>query len=178
MPLELFDYSRGGAYGLYCFDSRVEFLCTYRLRIRGKPAHAWHSGSWHPYCRSFRNEIWKLLFSWPEFGVFINGSTVKGFAEPGPVFRNRHSLVGAAASGRCEGSTIISVLPHHEWRLHSLKTCSLKLTKELIHTHNNYVERVHYSRTVTGLYVLKYSLILCCWCVLALLMCISTTDVY
>ena len=25
------------------------------------------------------------MFSWPEFGVFINGRTVKGFAKPGPV---------------------------------------------------------------------------------------------
>ena len=36
------------------------------------------------------------LVNWPEFGVFINGPTVKGFAEPGPVFQNSGSVFGAA----------------------------------------------------------------------------------
>ena len=58
-----------------------------------------------------------LLFSWPEVGVFINGPRVKGFSEPGPVFLICHSLVGAAVIGCCEGSMIMSVLPHCEWCL-------------------------------------------------------------
>ena len=61
--------------------------------------------------------MWQLLFSWPEIGVCISGPTVDGFSEPGPVFRICRSLVGAAAIGCCEGSTIMSVLPHCEWRL-------------------------------------------------------------
>ena len=109
-------YSYSRACGLYCFDARVEFFCMQRLCIWDRRAQTWHARSWHPHCRgSFRNEIWKLLFSRPEFDVFINGPMVKGFAEPGPVFQNCHSLVGADASGHWKGSTIMSVLPHCEW---------------------------------------------------------------
>ena len=39
-----------------------------------------------------------------------------------------HSRVGAAASGRCEGSTIMSVLHTASGVCHPLKTCSIKLT--------------------------------------------------
>ena len=86
-------YSRGGACGLYCFDARG-------IIVRPKSLHPRHaspilSRSWHPYCRrSFRNKIQKLLLTcqWPEFSVFISGPTVKGFAEPGSVFRNCRTL--------------------------------------------------------------------------------------
>ena len=100
------------------FSARVEILCAQRLCIRDRPVQTWHSRSWHPYCRrSFWNKIGQLLFSWPEIGIFINGPTVKGSSEPGPVFLICCSLVGAAAIGCCEGSTIMSVLPHCEWCL-------------------------------------------------------------
>ena len=67
--------------------------------------------------RVCRNKLWQSLFSWPEIGVFINGPTVKGFSEPGPVFRICRSLVGAAAIGCCEGSTMMFVQPHCGWCL-------------------------------------------------------------
>ena len=78
--------------------------CTQRLRTRDRPSLTWRSRSWHPYRRkSFRNKIWQLLFSWPEFGVFINGPTVKGFSEPDLVFRICRSLVGAACDSLLRG---------------------------------------------------------------------------
>ena len=46
--------------------------------------------------------MWKLLFSWPEFGVFINGPTVEG------LLNLAHFLKIAI---------VLSVLPHCEWRL-------------------------------------------------------------
>ena len=129
------------------FSTRVEILCTQRLCIRDRPAQTWHSRSWgrkflvmvYPYCRTgYRNKIWQLLFSSPEIGVFINGPTIKGFSEAGPVFRICCSLVGGAAraarsclcchtaSGVCHQGHLSLLSPKTLQGLccHPLKTCS------------------------------------------------------
>ena len=92
----MFTLSRGGACGRY------RFLPVRKFRARkgsasetGQPELDTVDHGIRAYCRrTFRNKIRQLLSSWPEFGVFINGPTVKGFSELGPVFQICSSLIG------------------------------------------------------------------------------------
>ena len=77
-------------------------------------------------------------------------------------FRNCRSLVGAAATGRCEGSTIMSVLPQCEWCLSPAENVNvLSQTNRRVNKFTHIICRAsfeHHSRTVTGLYLLNYSI--------------------